>query len=109
MKTYIAHVTFADGESPSTTETVLTSDIGEVAYSLDESGIWHLTCEGAFAGVTACSINANGGEVDATPPLPQQMSIARASDNVVAVKFGNGSEVQFPNASPYRIEINIAE
>jgi len=109
MKTYIAHVDFADGETPSTTETVLASDIGEVAYSLTEDGAWLLTCPGAFAGVTACAIQANGGEVDASPPLPQQMNIGKVSADVVSVRFGNGQEPQFPNASPYRIEINVAE
>lgn len=109
MKTYVAHVSFADGENPETVESVLTSDIGEVAYSLGESGAWLLTCPGAFANVTACAIQANGGEVDATPPLPQQMNISKVSADVVGIRFGNGQEPQFPNASPYRIEINVAE
>ncbi len=109
MKTYIALVTFNSDPIPSADVSIIGNQIGDITYSMDAVGLWLLTCTGAFANDTACSIQANGGEVAASPPLPQQLNIAKANNNVVAISFGNGADQQDPNASPYRIEINVKE
>jgi len=93
MKTYVAHVSFADGENPETVESVLTSDIGEVAYSLGESGAWLLTCPGAFA-----NLNNDAQQPECTSDGYATQAFTRLSEEVRPALIALGFEV--PELAP---------
>ena len=108
MKTYIAQVTFNASVPKATVDEVI-NELGFVAYSMPEPGVWFITLEDAFASVTSCAIQSNGGEVDASTSIEQRMNISKLSNDVVCMRFGNGESQEDAKWSPYRIEINVAD
>ncbi len=105
MKTYIAQISF----SASAGVAEVTNQMpGPVTIIPDtQVGVWWIECTGAFANTTTIICTPMANEVDAGPN--QYINASPFNTDKCFVRFGNGEEHQAPNASPYRLEINVAE